>query len=75
MTKKQFNKFKYVVTWHIEDGYVSGSRPQKTTIIPRQDYLYNEWLKMSEHQKQEYEYQCVEDDFNNRIGFFIENKE
>lgn len=56
------------VTWKVEDGYVN-LRPQ-TTII---DTSFYDWDEMSDSDKRETIDQAVQDDFDQRISFYIED--
>ena len=64
---------KITVHWQVEDGYVGKSRPQKTIIKPYDDLGQEEWEEMSESERDEYIEQCVQDDFDQKVSFAIDN--
>ena len=64
---------KITVHWQVEDGYVGKSRPQKTIIKPYEDLGQEEWEEMSESERDEYIEQCVQDDFDQKVSFAIDN--
>lgn len=64
---------KITVHWQVEDGYVGKSRPQKTIIKPYNDLGQEEWEEMSESERDEYIEQCVQDDFDQKVSFAIDD--
>lgn len=53
------------VIWEIEDGYAGKHRPQETVID-------DEDLEgLDEQERQEYIYECVQEDFEATISWFI----
>jgi|GEM_PF-2356653 len=64
---------KITVHWQVDDGYVGKSRPQKTVITPYEDLGQEEWEEMTEEERDEYIEQCVQDDFDQKVSFAIDN--
>ena len=56
------------INWQIEDGYVGKSRPQKTKIDDV-ELLECE----SQEEAEELIYRFVQEDFNNRVYYSIDN--
>ena len=64
---------KIIVQWQVDDGYV-GNRPQKTVIDVENDLMTEgEWNDLSYEQKTENILSMVQEDFENRITFSIDD--
>lgn len=61
------------ITWEVEDGYVGTSRPQHTKIDLNDDFDPEDWEEMSLEDKQDYIDEIVYEDFQERIGYYIED--
>ncbi len=61
---------KITVKWEVADGYVGKSRPQRTIVDTDDAY---EWEKMTDDEKREWIQDQVQQDFENRISFEINN--
>lgn len=62
------------VKWEVEDGYVGKSRPQKTFIdIEKELMSEEEWDELSKAEKMEHIESIVQEDFEQRISFGIED--
>lgn len=62
------------VRWEVEDGYAGQSRPQETVIDVENDLMSEEeWNELSEDQKKENIDSLVQEDFEQRIHFGIED--
>lgn len=58
-----------IVHWQISDGYMGGSRPQRTRIN-------DEDLEgLSEAEKEALIYEIVQEDFNQKVTFTITRKD
>jgi hypothetical protein len=64
---------KITVKWEVEDGYAGKSRPQKTIIDTERDMQEGEWDEMSQEERMEYIEECVQEDFDQKISFAIED--
>lgn len=61
------------VEWEVEDAYAGKSRPQKT-IFDTDHYMdYDEWYNLSEEEKFNLIDEAVQEDFNTRISYSINN--
>jgi len=58
------------INWEAEDGYAGGSRPQ-TTFIDEDDIAES---CETEAEAIEYIYQCVQEDFNQKISWYMRNQ-
>lgn len=65
---------KIIVKWEVEDGYAGKSRPQKTIIdIEKELMSEEEWNDLTLEQKIENIESIVQEDFEQRITFGIED--
>lgn len=62
------------VRWQVEDGYVGKSRPQETVIDVQNELMPKlEWQELSDEEKREHIDSIVQEDFERRIRFGIED--
>ncbi len=64
---------KITVKWQVADGYAGKSRPQKTTINIEDYFTESEWNSMTLDSKIEHLQSFVEEDFEQKIMFEIED--
>ena len=57
------------ITWYIEDGYAGAKRRPHYVNIDDEDIL-----DLTEEEKQEYIYKCIEDEFYNKCSFFYKEE-
>jgi hypothetical protein len=55
-----------IVRWEVEDGYAGKSRPQRTEVDD-EDYL-----DTPPDEREDFLYECIREDFDNKIGFYIQ---
>ena len=61
---------KIKVRWEVADGYAGKSRPQYTTINTED---FDDWEEMSEGEKKGHIEEMVQEDFEQKISFCIED--
>ena len=61
----------FTAHWEVEDGYAGKSRPQHTKIDTNDQFEDDEWEEMSEKEKKEWIEEQVEEDYRNKISFYI----
>ncbi len=64
---------KITVRWQVDDGYVGGARPHRTTVNTEEMMEDEMWNQLSDDEKKEHLISYVEDDFNDRITFAIDD--
>ena len=64
------------ISWEVDDGYCGKARPQHFSIETR-DYLEDDqpYEEMSQQEKDDFIYDRVCEEFNNRISFVVGNVE
>jgi hypothetical protein len=64
---------KIEIRWSVEDGYVGKDRPQ-TTVFDSDDVMDEEdWEQLTEEEKQGYIHESVQDDFEQKITWSIDD--
>lgn len=65
---------KITVVWEVGDGYVGKSRPQRTVIDVENDLMCEEeWNELTHEEKIENIESIVQEDFEQRITFEIDD--
>lgn len=65
---------KITVVWEVEDGYAGKGRPQRTVIDVENDLMSEgEWNELTYEEKIENIESIVQEDFEQRITFGIED--
>jgi hypothetical protein len=62
---------KITIKWEVADGYVGKSRPQTTVFNTEDEFDNDEWEELDEDSKREAIECAVQQDFENRISFEI----
>ena len=62
------------VMWQVNDGYAGKSRLQET-IFESHDYTKTDWKELTEEEKETILDQAVQEDFHNKIMYYIINYE
>lgn len=71
----EFEDLKITVKWSVTDDEFNKIDEYETTITPSDDYLEEDWNEMDEDEKRGYISECVENDFNDKFSFEIEDYE
>ena len=58
------------ITWEVEDGYCGKSGPQHTEIPDDELEEYE-----TEEEKEKYIEECIQEDFNQKISWYITRRE
>lgn len=72
MTQEEFELLEIKCDWQVDDGYITGKRPQKTIYKPYDYFDLDEWENMSYDEKIKHISDEVQEDFNNKISWFFE---
>jgi hypothetical protein len=64
------------ITWQIEDGYAGQSRPQYCIITEYDIGMdWEEWDSLSDDDREEFIYNIVQDDFEEKVHYEITRQE
>lgn len=63
---------KLQVRWVIDDGF-AGRRAKTTIVNTDHAYTEEEWESLSDLEKESFIYEMVQEDFQERVSFFIDS--
>lgn len=66
-------KMEYTIKWEVTDGYAGKSRPQETKVDILDHMDSEEWENLSKDEKAEFIFDIVQEDFESKISFSVEN--
>jgi hypothetical protein len=70
MTEEEFENWSFKVTWAIDDGYVNNGT-HTTKVKPYNDMNLSDWEELDDKEKNLYIEECVQQDFDNVVRFYI----